>query len=372
MYARLENRLAGSAWMAAVATTVFGSFLGGGRRAKMYKKLARLMEHDVSLLEAVSNLKNRALKRGASDFEAVVLKRVEKRLHDGLPPGQAFARFVPVNEGVILQSYDADFIKGLKDCAKSIEDAAKIRGHIVAALAAPLFYAALLLGVMYVYGSMVLPKIAVVLPFERWTGTLRGLALMSFFTTSVWFWVFLAGLVLSFALFAVSLPRFTGPVRAFLDRFPPYSIYRILVGAATLQSLASLMHSGRSVPQALQRIERLSRKNLWLSERVNAALFHLRSGEQLGEAFFKSKLNFPDNELNEDLMLYATLDHFDRTLIDIARSWTEQSIDRVSATSKAANNFMLMLVGGTMAYMVTGILTLGSRIQEYMHMSHMM
>ncbi len=348
-------------------------FSGSGKtRKKLYRKLARLMEHDVSLLQAVSNLKSRALKRGATDFEAIVLAQIERRLREGLQAGQAFEPFVPINEGVVLQSYDSNFIQGLLDCAQSIEDNQKIKSCIVSATAAPGFYLALLLVVMYIYGNVVIPKIAYALPMEHWTGLLKGLAWLSLFVTSSWFWVFVGGLVCFIALFFWALPRFTGPVRAFFDRFPPFSLYRILVGARTLQALASLMSSGRSVPQALERLQRLSRRSPWLLERLNATLFHLRSGEQLGEAFQKTRLHFPDPELIQDLIVYAMLDKFDKTLIAIARTWTDESIVQVTATSKVLNNVLLIFVGSFIAFMTMGIMGIGAKIQEFVNAAQIM
>jgi type II secretory pathway component PulF len=356
----------------AIAKRYFASVLASKLRIKTYKKLARLMEHDVPLIRAVGDLKTRALKRGATDFEALALQGIEQRLRNGLAPGNAFESFVPSAEGVILQSYESDFIQGLRDCARAIEDASRIRAHVTSAIAAPFLYVILLLAVMYLYGAVVIPKIALVLPPEQWTGSLKGLSIISAFVTSSWFWVFLVALVSLFFLFFWSLPRLTGGFRAFLDRYPPYSIYRVLVGAGMLQSLASLMMSGLSVPQSLERMQRLSKSNPWLHERITSTLFYLRDGDQLGDAFYKTKLCFPDPELIEDLKLYATLDHFDQTLMDVARTWTEESIENVSRTSKVLNNMLLLLVGGFMAFMALGILGIGSRISDYLSMSHMM
>ncbi len=348
-------------------------FAGSGKtRRKLYEKLAELMENHVSLQNAVINLKNRALKRGATDSEAIVLTKIERRLREGVQSGKAFVPFVPISEGVVLQSYDSNFIQGLRDCAKSIEDNQKIKGCIVSATAAPGFYLALLLVVMYIYGNVVIPKIAYALPMDRWTGPLKGLAYLSLFVSSSWFWVFLVGIILIVLLFFWSLPRFTGPIRAFLDKYPPFSLYRILVGARTLQALASLMSSGYSVPRALEILESLSRRSPWLSERFNATLYHLRSGEQLGVAFELTKLHFPDPELIEDLIVFATLDKFDETLIKKARNWTDESINTVSITSKLLNNLLLICIGSFIAFMTMGIMGIGARIQEFANTTQIM
>ncbi len=348
-------------------------FSGSGKtRKKLYEKLAGLMEHGVTQQRAVVNLKKRALKRGATDFEAIVLGQIEMRLREGKAAGRTFEPYVPINEGVVLQSYDSNFIQGLRDCAKSIEDNQKIKSCIVSATAAPGFYLALLLVVMYIYGNVVIPKIAYALPMEHWTGLLKGLAWLSLFVSSSWFWVFIGGIVFAVLLFFWALPRFTGPVRAFLDKYPPFSLYRILIGARTLQAIASLMSSGLAVPQAVEKLKILSERFPWLFERLESTHFYLRDGKQLGEAFELTKLHFPDQELIEDLIVFATLDKFDKKLIEIATNWTEESIKQVSTTSKVLNNVLLIFVGSFIAFMTMGIMGIGAKIQEFVNAAQIM
>lgn len=341
-------------------------FIANGKaRIKVYRKLAMLIENGVSFSNGIKELKQRAQDRGGkTDFEAVILSQAINRNTEGFNAGQLFEPFIPISESVVLKSFENDFEEGLNRCAKMIEATSKIRSLIISAVASPAFYISLLFVVWYVFGVKVIPVIATAIPMEKWTGPLLGLAYVSQFAASNWFFLFI-GFILLFVIFVIwSLPRLIGKERVFLDRFPPYSLYRIMIGASVLQSISNLMSAGHSVRESLERLRAFSSKNPWLMERLDSTLFFLRKGENLGNALRYTRLNFPDLELIQDLQTYATLKDFDRLLMKTATEWTEESIEKVSAIAKIMNTFLLLVVGGFLMFMVLGLMSIGSMVQQ--------
>ena len=93
------------------------------------------------------------------------------------------------------------------------------------------------------------------------------------------------GFVISIGLLIYSLPRWTGPVRRYLDRYPPWVLYRDFSGAMLIVSLSTLMRSGVSLRSSLERALRYS--SPWLSWHVKEILLRLSrpNSSTFGDAF---------------------------------------------------------------------------------------
>jgi len=68
------------------------------------------------------------------------------------------------------------------------------------------------------------------------------------------------------------------------------------------------------------------------------------SGENLGDALYKSGFKFPDEEIIGDLQIYAKLRGFDQNLIWITRSWVDSLVERVTMIMKVVNTTILILI----------------------------
>ena len=141
-------------------------------------------------------------------------------------------------------------------------------------------------------------------------------------------------------------------MRARFDNVPPWSIYRIFVGVSWLMSLAALVKAGTPVSKALRVLR--SDANPYLLYRIERALFFVNSGDNLGDALYKTNLNFPDREVVGDLQIYAELDNFQLALDQLANEWLEDSVRNIEQKASVLNMVAILLIAAIVAWVVMG------------------
>jgi len=157
-------------------------------------------------------------------------------------------------------------------------------------------------------------------------------------------------------LFLISFWTFgawKGPLRAYVEGIPPYSIYRIFVGVGWLLSLSSLVKAGTPVSKALRSLR--SDASPYLMYRIDKTLLFINNGDNLGDSLYKTKLHFPDKEIIGDLRIYSELDNFQESLGQVAYDWLETSIEDVANKAAVLNTVAILFVAATIAWVVWGM-----------------
>src|SRR5690606_30786578 len=100
------------------------------------------------------------------------------------------------------------------------------------------------------------PQFARILPAEQWTG---AAAILRFIANAVNNYGSIAlGALIVFLIWVVwSLPNMAkSPMRKWLDKIPPWSIYRMLHGSTFLLNIAVLLQAGVRVQEVLKMMSR--------------------------------------------------------------------------------------------------------------------
>ena len=139
-----------------------------------------------------------------------------------------------------------------------------------------------------------------------------------------------------------------------MDRIPPWSFYRLIIGTLWLFTLSTLLQAGVQLTHAVDDMLDRAEADRWLRERLLAMRSQLNIGNDLGGALENIGFDFPDRELVDDIRVYATLPDFDRQLQSIASEWLEESMQRISAQAKVINiacisGIITLLIGLAMA-----------------------
>ena len=188
-------------------------------------------------------------------------------------------------------------------------------------------------------------------PGLQWKGLAKSLVDLSDFVNNHPYWLIFPLPVTS--LFVIwTFPRWRGGWRAKFDNIPPWSIYRIFVGVGWLLSLASLIKAGTPVSRALRLLRGDSSR--YLLYRIDRTLVFINNGDNLGDALFRTRLGFPDNEIIGDLRIYAELDNFPQALEQLADDWLENGVRVIEQKSALMNNVAILLIAGTVAWAVAG------------------
>jgi len=330
--------------------------LGAKGRLRLYRKLAGLLSNGVSLQQALDVIYDQASRAGKNkgDTVAVAVDHWRRAYREGKPFGVALEGWAPVSERMLVEAGEAGsrLDEALRAVIRLNINSSKIRGALFGGLAYPLILFLAVNAILYLFGSVVLPRFDEILPMERWVGSAAVLAGMATYAQTY----LIPFLILSFLamiLFAYSAPRWSNKLRSRFDKFPPWSLYRLVSGGGFLMSVAALVHAGVAVPEVLRKLRRNS--NPWMQVRIDAALREVNQGANLGEALHRSGHEFPDREIVDDLRIYASLASFDESLTAVTEEWIETGVEKIQAQAAILNMVMMLAMGLVVMFLVIGL-----------------
>lgn len=293
--------------------------------------------------------------KGKSDPVAIALDAWIDQVRNGRRISEAIRGWVGSDEQMLLaageQSGSIDV--ALQSVSEIMIAKKNIRAAVIKGLSYPLALLAIAFTVLIMFSFKVIPEFAKIVPDDRWTGIARIMIDFSNFSRD-WYAVMIGVIIALMVVFALSLPRWTGGLRIWLDRFPPYSIYRIVYGSTWMISFSALVNAGVRLERALEQLGEGATP--WLKVRNKACLRGMRGGLNVGDALAKSGYGFPDIEIIDDLAVYSRVSGFDQALSTIGREWITESVERIQGMMNVVFGVTILLVGGFIAFMVSGLI----------------
>ncbi len=335
----------------------------GKARERLYRKLAQLLKNGVSLDRALEQIAMIEEKRGNTGT-STLLRRWRNAIENGTNFGQAVAPFVPSSEALLLETggNSGRLQDAFMNAAESVAQQRRVKGAIISSGSYPALLILVLIAMLVMMSYNIIPAFAEVLPLEEWQGSAAFIASLSAKIRAngvYYFGAFVAVIV----VISYSLPRWTGRTRMLVEKIAPWSIYRMQQGSSLLLSVAALMASGVKIDDnALKRIS--VRSSPYLKERVTAIARQLTSGHNLGDAMSRTGFKFPEEELIDDLRIYATLKGFEENLTAITREWVGEVEGKVTAAMKVLNTVALVLIAVTLGTLISSIFGVVQQIQD--------
>ncbi len=323
-------------------------------RLRMYRKLASLLRNRFSLMDALERLYGIASKNGKDQHETmgIAITNWMRSLQNGESFSVALRGWAPQSELLMLSVGDiANLDQALDNLIKVVEGVKRMKEPVVSAISYPMFLLFLTTLIIYAVGAYMVPPMTEAVPNLVWRGQAKTLVGLSEWVQNNTLLLFLTMPIIS-AFISWTLPRWKGRMRARFDNVPPWSIYRIFVGVSWLMSLAALVKAGTPVSKALRVLR--SDANPYLLYRIERALFFVNSGDNLGDALYKTNLNFPDREVVGDLQIYAELDNFQLALDQMANEWLEDSVRNIEQKASVLNMVAILLIAAIVAWVVMG------------------
>ncbi|MDR2504233.1 MAG: type II secretion system F family protein [Deltaproteobacteria bacterium] len=342
---------------------IIKSYFGQKTRAKTWTKLATLLRYNVGELKAAEMLHDRYAARRhilANLFAAVI-----DDLNKGHPLDVALLPWAPPEEIMLIRGgqKSARLPEALLDCVALIEARQKITGSLISAVSYPLLLGVMFIVLLLVVSMYVIPELAQISNPDTWSGAAAALYAAGSFVSSFAGAAVLLMLVALSALALLSLPYWTGPVRAAFDRLPPWSIYRLILGSIWMFSVATLLRANIQLDQILGDMLDSDVLRPWLRERVALIKERYQYEANLGTVLLQLDLNFPDQELVEELAVYASFPDFHKNLFSIAKDWLGEGVERINSQAKALNTIFII---GIMLVLCAIGLAIGSMQQQFM------
>jgi type II secretory pathway component PulF len=317
------------------------------QRSKVYNNLALLLESRVALYDALDKLRDIHSLGGTKPNVplAVMIDAWRSRIALGSKFANAIRDWVSPEEAALIAAGErsGNLREAFNDAMRLIGAKSAIVMTIALGFAYPVFLAVLIAGVLTMIATMLVPVVARIVPPETWEGTAAILYAISQYTLNYGIYTAVA-IIAIVVLIVFSFPRLRGNLRYHLDRFPPWSIYRAVVGASFLLNVSVMVRAGVSLLDAVELLAKHA--NPYLRERLDATIQGIERGDNFGEALLSADYAFPDPEAIAMIRAIAVTEGFDLALTKFADEWLQEVTQRVRAA-------MAVIV-------VVGVLTAGS------------
>ncbi len=335
-------------------------------RLKVYRKIASLMRNRFSLMDALDMLHDGASNGGKNPGEplAIAIAAWGRSLNNGKTFSEALKGWAPDRERLMLSVGDVSDLEGaLMNLIKVTEGTTKMIRPIIGAISYPSFLMMMAVLIIYAIGVYMVPPMIDAAPNVVWRGLAKDLVDLSGWIKDNWLIAFSSLPVIMLTIyFTISI--WTGRIRAAFDAIPPWSLYKSFVGISWLLAMAALVKGGTPVSTAMRALRRDATR--YLRERIDKTLVFINNGDNLGQALAKTKLNFPDKELIDDLKIYSELDNFEEALDNLANEWLEESVYSIEEKAGLLNMVALLSIGAVIAWAVMGTFDMQDQITSSM------
>ncbi|AEK57821.1 Integral membrane protein [Acidithiobacillus caldus SM-1] len=337
---------------------------GAKKRSAFYRRLAVYIDNGIPPRQAVKRLlaqiegryKNPDSFWATMDVDRLALTEIHDRLANGERFSQAIADWAPASELAILRAGEGsgELPDALRSVLAGSSLVAKVITRIVFSMVEPAVMSLLLLYLLYLIGTKMVPPIAQIAPPSTWPFLAKLMVPLGAMATSPIFYGVLLVLVLGTVAAFISLPRWAGRSRVWVENAPPWSIYRRLQGAQWMLAFSKLSRAG--IPQSEALLLQSEMASPWMAERLRDAAIRVKNGSEIGKAFADGGYGFPDRVVADDMTAFSGSPDFPRLVEELAREWlaeTESKIQglvtvlTIGATLGVNGVFLIAVVGMT-------------------------
>ena len=333
------------------------------KRMATARKLASLLRNDFTLMDALNRLEMIESHGGTKPDEpfAIVMREWQKNLERGMSFSDATRGWVPPDETLLVTSGNlSDLVVALENVSRVVDGTQRIKRAMTSAIAYPLFLLILTFGIIMLVGVYLVPPLAEIAGDNIiWRGMAASLIWISEF--SIKYWPVVLGIFIALVVIVwISLPNWSGRLRAKFDKLPPWNVYKIQMSVGWLMSLSAMVAAGITIPDAMRMLADSSNK--YLRSILDETLHYIANGDNLGVALNNAGRDFPNTEIIGDLAIYADMNGFDENLGRVANDYLEESVRKMESVSSALNSFGILLVSAIIAWVVLGTFQMQDQI----------
>ncbi|CBJ48253.1 type II secretion system F family protein [Erwinia amylovora] len=331
-----------------LARAVYQATFSAQDRVEIYDDFRQYLLDGRSAKETYQKLIDNYSRRGKNPGDAVaqILTECAENLGSGFGLGDSLREWIPDQELSIIESCDLagrpedGFINAIDIASGS----GRISSTVRATVSVTGYLTLLSVTVIVLFCMMLVPVIIQAVPLSQWNG-MQTAVYYFYLLLSDWWWVLLLLFGGVIALVVWSLPRLTGRLRFFLDRFPPWSIYRRIHGAAFIMNVNAMDAAGIPMERAIASMKK-STRSAWLYERLDALEHAISSGEEnLGQALDATGYEFPDERAIVKLQSLFETKNSEGSLKRFADTWLENTVRSVERTGDRMRIVSLLLCG---------------------------
>lgn len=334
---------------------------GAKTRIRTWKKIAVQIKHGLPFYKCIEIQAERAKRK--KKRVAVVFNHILRANQAGSNLANSLVGWASPEEIMLIGAGEKkDLVHGLNLSCNMMENKNVIRNQVIGASVYPIFLLLMCVAVMCIISFILVPEFTKLLPEDKWEGLAAVLIVLANFVASIWGLIVGIGIVgLSLAIF-FTLPVITGSIRKKLDKFPPWSIYREVVGVGWMFSVATLMSAGIQPRQIFSESLASSSVSPYLKERIRAVDYQMALGKNIGLAMQDAKMDFPSEEVIDDMVVYAELPDLEKQMSSIAEEQMVACIASVKKKMSILKTVLMFIVVMLILLVIMSIFSLQSSL----------
>lgn len=329
-------------------------------RLGLYRKIASFLNQGVSLDDTLKNLSKQYKKLNKNDVRVLAIDDWLSRMDKGDAFSQALKGWSPSSEIMLLRSGETgdSLVEAFESAITGTEAIKRIKDTLVAQSTYPLILLIALFGIILFYAFTVIPELALLDDPENWPSSPRAFHDMSMFVKDYYYIVFSILGILAIVV-STSMGRFTGFLRKYFDKMPPWSIYKSFQSSVFLISLSAMLRSGIPLLTAIEELSSQSGKytKSFMDKMIVDMKRSMSNGEVLNNGFL-------DTEIGIDVEIFSETSDFATAMDEVGREAIEVSIKKITAGTSTMRNLVLIGVAGYLGWSFTSIRELTTSIAQ--------
>lgn len=325
-------------------------------RLTLYNKIATFLDEGVSIETIFNKLSQAYLQQSPIDARGLMLKSWQKDLVQGMKLHNIMAKWVPTGEAMLIQAGEksGDLAGAFRNALNTTQAACAMKSSIKSALAYPGILMLMLFGIVYLFSTKAIPTLVATKDPSEWPDSAKPLYTMSEFVKNDWV-IAVLGFVAIIFFIKWSLTNLTGPIRVFLDKIPPYSMFKSFQSSIFLISASAMMKSGVPLFESISDLKKMS--DNYTAKQLTIILNKMKIGVKNGEAMDSG---FLDKETGVDIKIFSQTDNVQQAMEAIGRTSIENSIKRIQAIAAIVNLIVMFMIIGFIGWMYSSFYTLSN------------
>lgn len=325
----------------------------GGSRIEFYEMMSALLSDGKPLDGALRVLLRRYQAR--KNPMAEVLQYWLGRLDEGTTFAVALKGYAPDTELTLISASErgGNLAAGLQEAAETTKALKRIIGIVRSEMTQPIIQMAALVAILVGFSNWLAPQLSSSVPDWAMSGVQRAL----FRTADVVREMLLPTLAVVAAITGAaiwSMPNYTGALRPFLNRLPPWSIYKLYSASTFMVSLSSLIRAGVPIESAITFIGRQS--SPYVADHMALMRSRLRAGVEQGEALDTGLLS---ERLADLVAVYASTARFDSAIETAGKVAIEAASQDIKSKTAVARVGSLSLVAAVVLWIYISLVGIG-------------
>ena len=293
-------------------------------------------------------------------LSGIMLADWYQSIANGKQLNKAMKEWVPPGEAMLIQAGEASGVlaEGFENAISSTKAASDMKSAIMGAMAYPALLLTMLFGIIYLFSTQAVPKLAAAKDPETWPAVSKVLWDLSLFVETKW-WVVIVSMIAFIYFCSWSTKYLTGPIRKGLDFIPPWSIYKSFQSSVFLISVSAMMKSGTPLFNSVSSLKSMSSR--YVQGHLKIIMVKLETGKNVGEAMNNG---FLDKETGIDIKIFGQTADVDKAMESIGRTSIKNSIENIKKIASLVNILAMASVAGFIGWVYYSFVTLSQSIGQ--------